>query len=138
MSLTTIHHIGYLVKKIEKSIQAFEALGYQISSPTVYDSIREVDICFLTKDGYCIELVSPKTETSVVAHLMKKYKNSPYHICYSCEDFDNQLEALQQNGYLMIDTPCAAPALGNQRVVFLMHPNLGMIELLDSAMQADS
>ena len=82
MTSLKIHHIGYLVKKIEAAIRTFEALGYQLIQDTVYDDIRKVNICFLQKDEYCIELVSPVAEDSVVSGLMKKYKNCPYHICY--------------------------------------------------------
>ena len=72
-----IHHIGYLVKDIKKALSSFQDLGFSIAQETVFDSIRKVNICFLEKDGYTIELVSPTDSTSVVTNLLKKYKNSP-------------------------------------------------------------
>lgn len=125
-----IHHIGYLVKKIDKAILSFENLGYHIVQETVYDDIRKVDICFLEKDGYCIELVSPVSEESVVYRLMKRYKNSPYHICYETGDFEKDYETLLSNGFVAIDEPTPAPALQNKDVVFLTNPSMGMIELI--------
>ena len=83
MSTLTIHHIGYLVKKIVPAIRNFEALGFQVVREVTRDDIREVDICFLEKDGYRVELVSPYSATSVVAGLLKKYKNCPYHMAMS-------------------------------------------------------
>ena len=80
MSALKVHHIGYLVKKIEAATQTFEALGYQLIQDIMYDDIRKVNICFLQKDGYCVELVAPAAEDSVVSGLIKKYKNCPYHI----------------------------------------------------------
>lgn len=130
MPSLSVHHIGYLVKKIEKAIQTFLLLGYQIEHDTVYDDIRKVNICFLIKDGYRIELVSPASEDSVVSGLMKKYKNSPYHICYLTDDFDQTYAALTANGFLAIDTPTLAPALDGRAVVFLTHADIGMIELI--------
>lgn len=130
MPSLSVHHIGYLVKKIEKAIQTFLSLGYQIEHDTVYDDIRKVNICFLVKDGYRIELVSPASEDSVVSGLMKKYKNSPYHICYLTDDFDQTYTALTTNGFLAIDTPTRAPALDGREVVFLTHADIGMIELI--------
>lgn len=130
MPSLSVHHIGYLVKKIEKAIQTFLSLGYQIEHDTVYDDIRKVNICFLIKDGYRIELVSPASEDSVVSGLMKKYKNSPYHICYLTDDFDQTYAALNTNGFLAIDTPTRAPALDGREVVFLTHADIGMIELI--------
>ncbi|MDD6812017.1 MAG: VOC family protein [Lachnospiraceae bacterium] len=130
MSTLKVHHIGYLVKKLDAAIRSFENLGYRITEPTVYDDIRKVNICFLEKDGYTIELVSPVSEDSVVSGLMKKYKNSPYHICYETEDFEHDYQELTSNGFIAIDAPTPAPALQNREVVFLTNASMGMIELI--------
>lgn len=131
MNTLKIHHIGYLVKKINAAIKAFETLGFHIIQDTMYDDLRKVNICFMEKDGYIIELVSPTDTESVVAGLLKKYKNCPYHICYQTSDLTSDLEALSSQGYVVIDTPTPAPAIGGRRVVFLMNAALGMIELLE-------
>lgn len=130
MLMLKIHHIGYLVKKMEAAILSFQNLGYEITQNTVYDSIRKVDICFLQKDGYRVELVTPTSEDSVVSGLLKKYKNSPYHICYETENFDEDYQELMANGFISIDQPTPAPALQNRKVVFLMSASMGMIELI--------
>mgnify|MGYP002509879528 CR=1 FL=1 len=130
MSTLKIHHIGYLVKKIGKAKQSFEMLGYQVEQDTVYDDIRKVDICFLIKDGYRVELISPVSADSVVSGLLKKYKNAPYHICYEADDPEAAYLELTGNGFAAIDTPTPAPALGGRNVVFLTSPVAGMIELL--------
>lgn len=131
MSTLTIHHIGYLVKKIVPAIRSFEALGFQVVREVIRDDIREVDICFLEKDGYRVELVSPYSATSVVAGLLKKYKNCPYHICYETSHFEEALEELTSHGHVMMGSPTPAPAIDQHPVVFLMNASLGMIELLD-------
>lgn len=132
MPTLKIHHIGYLVKKMEPAVQTFEALGYQTVQAAMYDDIRKVNICFLQKDGYCIELVSPAAEDSLVSGLLKKYKNCPYHICYETADFDEDYQMLLSNGFITIDTPTPAPALQGRDVVFLTSASMGMIELLRS------
>lgn len=125
-----VHHIGYLVKKINAAIQSFEALGYRIVQETVYDDIRKVDICFMEKDGYCIELISPVSADSIVYGLLKRYKNSPYHICYETEDFETDYQTLLSNGFIAMDEPAPAPALQNRKVTFLTSASMGMIELI--------
>lgn len=130
--MLTIHHIGYLVKKMDSAILSFKNLGYRITQDTVYDDIRKVNICFLQKDGYRIELVSPASDDSVVSGLLKKYKNCPYHICYEAENFDEDYQALLSSGFISIDTPTPAPALQNREVVFLTSASMGMIELIKS------
>ena len=69
-----IHHIGYLVKKGPKAQAAFEALGYIAEGEWTHDEIRKVDILFLQKDGYRIELVSPYAPDSVVSGLIRTTK----------------------------------------------------------------
>lgn len=126
-----IHHIGYLVKKIESAKKTFEALGYCTEQDIIYDDIRKVNICFLIKDGYRVELVSPAAGDSVVSGLIKKYKNSPYHICYETDNFSTVYDELTSGGFIAIDTPTPAPALGGCEVVFLSSASIGMIELIN-------
>ncbi|MBE5871820.1 MAG: lactoylglutathione lyase [Lachnospiraceae bacterium] len=126
-----IHHIGYLVKSMEKAQKTFTELGYRIEQETVYDDYRQIDICFLEKDGYRIELVCPGTATSVVANLRKKIGNAPYHICYETDDLEKAVEELKQKRFVICEEPHAAPALKDRRVVFLVHGQMGMIELLE-------
>ena len=93
-----IHHIGYLVKKGPKAQAAFEALGYIAEGEWTHDEIRKVDILFLQKDGYRIELVSPYAPDSVVSGLIRTYKNAPYHLCYEAENFEKELAELEAMG----------------------------------------
>ena len=130
MPTLKVHHIGYLVKKIEPAIHTLITLGYEITQNTVFDEIRQVNICFLEKDGYRIELVSPVSDKSVVYGLLKKYKNCPYHICYETAAFEKDYESLRTEGFLPIDTLTPAPALSGREVVFMTHASLGMIELI--------
>lgn len=129
----TIHHIGYLVKKIDRAAQSFAALGYEPVGELCRDEGRGVDILFLRKDGYTVELVSPCTPDSVAAGLLKTYKNSPYHICYETNDLPGELAALEANGYTRMGEPEAAPAIGGRRVCFLYSARIGMIELVEGA-----
>ncbi len=129
----TIHHIGYLVKKLDRARLAFEALGYGVEQETIRDEFRKVDIVFLSKDGYHIELVSPYDSTSVVAGLLVRTGNSPYHVCYEVADLDAAIERLRDARYVVSSDPAPAPACGGTRVAFLVHPYLGMVELLEKA-----
>lgn len=126
-----VHHIGYLVKSLPRAAEAFLALGYRSGGEAVYDGVRDVDIQFLEKDGYRVELVSPRSAASVVAKLLKTYRNAPYHLCYETEDLSAELSGLEAAGFTRIDDPTPAPALQDRRVCFLMSPRMGMIELLE-------
>ena len=132
-----IHHIGYLVKKIDKAKDSFISIGFSVKQETIYDQFRDVNILFMEKDGYMIELVSPHSEKSVVAHLMKTYKNSPYHICYESENFNEDTTSLAKKGFMSIDQPAPAPALNGRRVCFFISPQIGIIELLEGGCESE-
>ena len=126
-----INHIGYLVSNLKKAMHEFQKLGYKTASVITHDTNRLVDICFMQMDGYLIELVSPYDKDSVVAGLLKKYKNMPYHICYETDDFSGVLEYLEANGYTRMGDPAYAPAFDERKVCFLVNAKAGMIEILD-------
>lgn len=126
-----IHHIGYLVKKIEKSIESFEALGYLITVSSTWDEGRKAHICFLENEGYCVELICPSKESSLYP-LLKQYNNAPYHICYVCDHLEQTIEGLASKKFMMFKEPAPAPVIGkNARVAFLMNASIGMIELVE-------
>ena len=127
-----IHHIGYLVKKIEKAKKAFQDLGYTIKQDVVLDEYRQVDICFLEKDGYVVELVSPISKDSVVYNLYKRYGNSPYHICYETDDFESAIAQLEKQHYMICSEKHEAIAIDGKNVCFMVNPFMGMIELVEA------
>lgn len=126
-----IHHVGYLVKKMNRALEGFELLGYQKITDIVFDGYRMIDICFIEKNGYVIELISPKDKDSIVAGLMKKLGNNPYHICYCCENIEDTEKKLRAGGYIAWEDAHEAIALGGKKVKFLVHPFIGIIELLE-------
>lgn len=126
-----VHHIGYLVKRLDKARDSFISIGFSVRQEPVYDWVRDVDILFVEKDGYVIELVSPRSKGSVVSNLMKTYKNTPYHVCYLSEDFERDIAYLAGQDFMRIDQPAPAPALDMRRVCFFMSPHIGIIELLE-------
>ena len=126
-----VHHIGYLVKDIHKSIPSFEELGYSIVKKTVYDKARDVNICFMQQDGYCIELVEPCSEKSVVYDQLKRQGNTPYHICYEVDDLESTIEEYRSQKYVLMQPPAVAPAIDGRRVAFMFHRTVGMIELVE-------
>ena len=126
-----IHHIGYLVKKMDKAIPSFEALGYKLTVPSTWDSGRDADICFLENEGYCVELICPSKESALFP-LLKQYSNAPYHICYICDDLEQTIENLKQQKFMLFKEPAPAPVIGaNVRVGFLISNRAGMIELVE-------
>ena len=126
-----IHHIGYLVTNIKASMEVFINIGYKIKKEIVYDSDREVDICFLENDGILVELVSPRKSSTKFNSLKKRVGNAPYHICYIANDFFSDIGKLERNGYSIIIPPAKADAIEGRKVAFLYHQEIGLIEVLE-------
>lgn len=126
-----IHHIGYLVKNIKKAAAQFRYLGFEAEGECVYDPSRDIDILFMANGSYRIELVSPKTEKSVVAKLRKKMGNTPYHVCFYSDDIKATCEEMREKGLFPISEIEPAVAIGGKNVCFLVDGAAGMVELLE-------
>ena len=126
-----IHHIGYLVKNIDKAISSFQALGYKLTVPSTWDEDRMAHICFLKNEDYCVELICPSKESPLYS-LLKQYSNAPYHICYKSENLEAAIEELKSEKFMLFKEPASAPVIGDTaRVAFLISARIGMIELVE-------
>ena len=141
-----LHHIGYLVKSLDRSIAAFRALDYEPvllceaseSAEYMYDEYRQCDICFLrqpaaaqTEPTAYVELIAPKSEASPIWGLMRTYKNSPYHLCFESDDLEADIQHLRGAGWMIFQPEAPAPAIHDLSVVFLVHRSAGIIELIN-------
>lgn len=130
MQIGQLHHIGYLVKKIESAQKTFLALGFVLEKETMYDEIRKSDICFLKKGGAVVELVAPQADSEIYP-LLKKYPNMPYHLCYKVDNLQHAVSELTSQGFLLFKEAQIAPAISDDAtVVFLLHRQIGLIELV--------
>ena len=126
-----IHHVGYLVKNMDRALESFVVLGYEKETDVVLDPIRKIHVCFLVNGGQRIELVSPAGDDSVVAGLIKTYRNTPYHICYETEDFEKDAAYLENNKFTRFEEPTAAPAIGGRLACYFMSPRIGLVEIVE-------
>ena len=129
-----IHHIGYLVDNIENAAREFEKLGFSRRGEVLEDTSLEIYILFLYNNEQAVELIQPVSEKSPVYGLRKKYRNSPYHICYETDDLPGEIETMTNpnSGYILIQPPKPAPAIPNcPNVAFLMNSHIGIIELVE-------
>jgi len=127
-----IHHIGYLVENINLSINEFIKFGYKKTDDIIKDETRDIHIIFMYNGELFIELIQPASVSSPIFGLLKKYKNSPYHICYETENLQKEIEKQIGGGGVLIQSPSPAPAiLGCPNVAFLMLPHIGIVELVE-------
>jgi len=126
-----VHHVGYLVKNIDKAMEKFKLLGFQCENEVIYDSIQKANIIFLINSEYRIELIEPVEQDSVTYNLLKKVGNSPYHICYICDDIYASYDLFREQGYSPITDIVEAVAIDKKKVCFMFNNSVGIIELLE-------
>lgn len=133
----TFHHIGIACYDIEESSQFYLSQGYT-KSETVYDPIQNVYICFcenLMGGGTCVELISPKDDTSPVCKNLQRNGVSLYHIFYETENLEESISELKKQKFIMVSKPSPAVAFGGKRVCFLFSKTVGLVELVEKEVQ---
>ena len=126
----TIDHIGYVTKKIEKTIASFSILGYE-AGEIVNDDTQKTRICFLRKKGeVSLELVEPYPENETMLKMLKK-GTTPYHVCYTVPDVNLAFEQLQESGFTPLFSPVAAPAFDNRLICYFWKNDMGLIEIVE-------
>jgi methylmalonyl-CoA/ethylmalonyl-CoA epimerase len=117
---------------MEDAIGEFQALGYDVRQEIIHDPVRRIDICFMANQGILIELITPSIDCELFTKLQKRIGNAPYHFCYIAEgEFEENLGALERDGYFLVQKPEPAIALDGKRVAFLMSETIGLIEILE-------
>ena len=126
------HHIGVAVKDLDATATVYEQGGYKRSS-SIFDSIQNVNICWLTKEGMpTVELLAPVDEKSPVNKTLEKVGVSPYHCCYVVDNLEDACAELRKQKYIMVSKPAEAVAFCGSRVCFLFNKNVGLIELVET------
>lgn len=124
-------HIGVAVPELEPTAEVYKTAGYTQTEP-VYDSIQNVHICFLYKEGMpAVELLAPHDSTSPVQQTLDKMGVTPYHTCYEVVDINAAIVELRKMRYIVVRKPEPAVAFNNRRVCFLYNKQIGLIELVE-------
>lgn len=125
-----LNHVGYLVKDIKKAQEEFRDLGFEIGEQVRCEH-RKIDVCIVNNNGYRVELISPYSEDSVVSNLLEKKGNTPYHLCFETADIMQEIHELRKRKFMPIGRVEPAIGMGGRNVVFLIHNEIGMIELVE-------
>lgn len=123
-----IHHIGIIVRDINKSINIYNKLGFKLKNNIVIDDVQKNRIALL-KTGYCLnfELIEPLNEESSVYNFKEGY----HHICYEAEPGEDIIQKFKSMNIGKIFTqPMVAPALDNRKVVFACLQNGTFVEFI--------
>lgn len=123
-----VHHIGIIVKDMQKSIHIYKQLKYKQRSNIILDKKQNIRIAFMQSEdeSQVLELIQAVDETSSVYHFKEGY----HHICYEVEN-DNFIEEFKNLKIGKIFTEqIQAPAIQNRQVCFGCLNNKTFIEIL--------
>lgn len=129
-NLLEIDHIGYAVRDIMTTAKHYLDAGWSISH-IFEEKVQRARIAFLDKPGFTtIELVAPLEGSSPVDNVLKQNGVAPYHICYVVDDIMQTLEDLYEEGFKPLFMPVESVAMGNRKICYLYHLDVGTIELV--------
>ena len=127
-----MHHIGCAVRSISESAGTYaNVMGFKNVSQVYELSEIGINACFIElNNGVFIELIEPRGTDSIINNYLKK-GISYYHIGYMVDDIDALVKELLNKDFKEISS-VYSPAFGNRKCVFMLTPELQMIELIDS------
>ena len=126
----TFHHLGIASEFLEGDARAYAALGYEPESSEFVDEIQGVRGLFLNGGGPRLELLEPLPGTETLAPILRRGVKC-YHHGYEVRSLGESLAELRRGGAQVVRPPARAVAFDYRQVVFLMLPNMWMVELIE-------
>ena len=127
-----IDHIGLVVPNIEAGIRHWaRVFEYRQLTEVVINEIQKVKVVFLAKRGSLdVKLLEPVDPASPIARMGQK--GGLHHLCFSCDDLDQEVARLRQEGLRVLVEPEPTVALEGGRMAFVFAKQGLSIELVDS------
>lgn len=130
----TFHHLGLAVAHQETARAFLEGMGYALGD-AVTDTLQNVTLALCTHPTMPdVELVTP---ASTPCHLDKVLEHNPqgtlYHFCYTTQNLDETLDAIEDAGHRLycIAPPKPAVLFQLEEVSFYIVEGFGLIEIID-------
>jgi methylmalonyl-CoA/ethylmalonyl-CoA epimerase len=128
-----IDHICFAVKDIEEGIAYWDDIfGYEQMTGTVINSLQKVKVVFLSKkDSLTIKLIEPLNDNQSLLNFVNR-GGGFHHICFKCENIDDELRELKNKGLITLVPPQPGEAFNNKNIAFLLAKYGINIELIDT------
>ena len=128
-----LHHIGIIVKDIQKSLgELGKYFEFQETTiPTLVKS-QKVNVCFLKSSDVYIELIEPIEDDSPVKS-MAESGGGFHHLCFEVDDILEEVKIMKQKGARVI----VEPTIGfeDRLIAFILlnlkNTNCNLIELVN-------
>ncbi|MGH9349372.1 MAG: VOC family protein [Vicinamibacterales bacterium] len=134
-ALGPIHHVGFVVRDLDRSRRMYEALGYRGLAPPIDDDRQDAAILFLAREGRqhgepLVELVEPRSEGSPVYAFSIESRFRIHHLCFAVADIRQAEAALRAHRVTQVMPAVEAPAIGGSLIAFFHSRETGLFELV--------
>lgn len=128
-----IDHIGIVVKSIDEGIKRWETIfQYKQMTQIVINTIQKVKVVFLHKsDSIIIKLIEPIDVSSSISQFSKK-GGGLHHICFKCDNLDNEIKRIRELGLRVLTEPEPGEAFCNEKIAFIYAKEGLNIELIET------
>ena len=126
------HHFGLAVKSPEAAFRYLDGLGYRAGS-NCYDPLQKVNLAMRHHDRMPdVEVIWPGAAPSPIDSMLERSDSLIYHICYTSEDVEWSLAALEQAGLDALPLGIPQPALlfDGLEVSFHKIAGFGVVEII--------
>lgn len=126
------HHFGLVVRAPEPAFRYLDALGYR-AGHQVFDPLQRAHVAMRHHAQMPdVEVIWPGDAPSPVDRMVKRGEGRIYHLCYTADDPQGAIGALEAAGLevLPISEPVPALLFGNAPVSFHHVEGFGLIELI--------
>ncbi len=129
------HHFGLAVKSPDAAFRYLSDLGYRAGS-SCYDPLQKVNLAMRHHDRMPdVEVIWPGQEPSPIDRMLKQSNSMIYHLCYTSENIEGSLAALELAGLEVLPLGMAQPAplFHGIEVSFYSITGVGIIEIIAGA-----
>lgn len=126
-----IDHFGIVVNNINESATVYLKLfRFKKKTGIILDKIQQVYIQFFQYKNEVIELVQPINQNSPSYNALLK-GGGANHICFQTYNIQKELTNLRKDNCIIVCLPVAGAGFKKRLVAFVVHPLLGLVELVE-------
>ena len=125
----TVHHIGRVVKNIQRELKYYRSVGFKCSKSIKTDQFQKVRVGLVNLgDGILLELIQPYGKKSPIKNFLTN-GGGLHHICYQSDNLLNTMQDLKEYGKI-ISKPTPS-VFGGKKVLFFYSNQGEIIEFIE-------
>lgn len=128
----TIDHVAVTTGDLYAVLRDYLGLpGSELIRGPGVNTSQNVDFAFVrTASGMMVEILGVKEDSPITEHVEKG--GGAYHLCFSVNNLDQAVQSARDNGAIQVVESREDDAFDGRRVSFLVHPDHGLFEFLES------